>query len=68
MWMKRTATGLLKAAVGLSASGVLLGATCSSEDFRAVVAGLEAVAHSLDDAHHDDDITFGEWFLSEFDD
>lgn len=68
MWMKRTATGLLRAAVGLSAMGALLGATCSSEELRAVISGLEAVARSLDDADHNDDVTFGEWFLSEFDD
>lgn len=67
MWMRRTATSLLTAAVGLCASGVLLGATCSSEELRAVVSGLEAVARAFDDAGHDD-ITFGEWFLSEFDD
>ncbi len=68
MWLKRTANDLLKAAVALTAAGVLLGTSCSSSELQAVVAGLEAVAHSFDDNARDNDITFGEWLLSELDD
>lgn len=60
---------LLRTVAGLSVSGVLLSVSCSGSELRAVVAGIEAAASFLDNRgqYHDEDITFGEWFLSEFD-
>jgi len=55
--------------VGLSACGAALAVSCGSNELRAVVAGIEAVAGSLERTNHDadDDLSFGEWLLSEFD-
>ncbi len=60
----------LRAIVGLSACGTALTVSCGSTELRAVVAGIEAVAGSLDRTNRDseEDISFGEWILSEFDD
>ena len=60
----------LRTIVGLSACGTALAVSCGSNELRAVVAGIEAVAGSLDRTNRDsrDDVTFGEWLLSEFDD
>ncbi len=70
MESRRLSTGRL-ATMGLMLAGfTVLGTACETEDLRAVAAGLEAVAGQLQrqDQDHDDDITFGEWLLSEFDD
>lgn len=62
-----------QAAMGLLLAGyVVLGAACEANDLQAVAAGLEAAAGQLQgrdlDQSHDDNLTFGEWLLSELDD
>jgi hypothetical protein len=60
----------LRTIVGLSACGAALAVSCGPKELRAVVAGIEAVAGSLDRTNRDaeEDVSFGEWLLSEFDD
>ncbi|MCH7838974.1 MAG: hypothetical protein IID38_01890 [Planctomycetes bacterium] len=62
-----------QAATSLLLAGyVVLGAACEASDLQAVAAGLEAAAGQLQgrdlNQSHDDDLTFGEWLLSELDD
>ena len=66
----RAAKRLLRTIVGLSACGTALAVSCGSSELRAVVAGIEAAAGSLDRTNRgaEEDISFGEWLLSEFDD
>ena len=68
MRIKDNTNMLLKALVGLSFAGVLLGSSCTTEGLQAIVAGLDAATDSL--TRHDDsnDLNFGEWLLSELDD
>ena len=70
-------TQLKRALVGLSASGLLLATTCTADDLRAVVIGIEAAAAALDPgtsgtqiiiSEPNNDLNFGEWFLSEIND
>jgi hypothetical protein len=70
MWIKRTGMNLLRIAATLSVAGVTLATSCGANEMRVVVAGLEAVASSLDGFERDrgDDITFGEWLISELND
>ena len=70
MCKKRTARDVLKRAIALSATGMLLATSCSATGLRALSDGLDAVVGSLAaaDRDHDEDITFGEWILSELDD
>lgn len=67
MCKKRTAREMLKRAMALSATGMLLAMSCSSTGLQALSDGLDAVAGSLAAADRDrvEDITFGEWLLSE---
>lgn len=60
----------IRTIVGLSACGAALTVSCGSNELRAVVAGIEAVAGSLERANDDadEDLSFGEWLLSELDD
>ncbi len=69
MCNKRTARDVLKRAIALSATGMLLAMSCSSTGLQALSDGLDAVVGSLAAADRDrvDDITFGEWLLSELD-
>ena len=69
MCKKRTAKDVLKRAIALSATGMLLAMSCSSTSLQALSDGLDAVAGSLAAADRDrvEDITFGEWLLSELD-
>ena len=64
-----------QAAIGLLLVGyVVLGAACEANDLQAVAAGLEAAAGQLQgrdlnqNQSHVDNLTFGEWLLSELDD
>ncbi|MCH7807771.1 MAG: hypothetical protein IIB60_00990 [Planctomycetes bacterium] len=50
------------------AAGTLFGASCSSDGFQAVVAGVEAAAQELDRQDRHDDISFGNWLLDELGD
>jgi hypothetical protein len=68
MSLRYNAGNLLKTAASVSAAGMLFATSCRSNEFNAVLAGLEAVAAQLDRDDPDDDITFGEWLLSELDD
>ena len=68
MRIKESVGSLFKMAAGLSVAGTLLGMSCSSEGVQAVVAGIDAVAQSLSQHDQDDDISFGDWLLSELDD
>ena len=68
MSLKHSAGNLLKTAVCFSAAGMLLGASCGAQELNAVVAGIEAAAVQLNNHDRDDDVTFGEWLLSELDD
>ena len=62
-----------QAATGLLLAGyVVMGAACEASDLQAVAAGLEAAAGQLQgrdlNQSHEEDLTFGEWLLSELDD
>lgn len=62
-----------QATIGLLLVGyAVLGAACEANDLQALAAGLEAAAGQLQgrdlNQSHDDDLTFGEWLLSELDD
>lgn len=68
MRIKDAVGSLLKTAVGLSVAGTMLGTSCSSEGIQAVVTGIDAAAQSLSHDNRENDMTFGEWLLSELDD
>ena len=68
MLAKRSATQVIKAAVASSAAGMLMGGGCGMEELQAVATGLQAAAVQLDRGDRDDNITFGDWLISEFDD
>ena len=61
-----------RAAAVLSGSCMLLGTDCTAEQLEAVLVGLEAVASHLDRVNaadnDNDDISFGDWLLSELND
>ena len=62
-----------QAVMGVLLAGyIVLGAACEASDLQAVAAGLEAAAGQLQgrdlNQSHEEDITFGEWLLSELDD
>ncbi len=68
MLLKRSATQVIKAAVASSAAGMLMGGGCGTEELQAVAIGIQAAAGQLDRGDRDDDMNFGEWLISEFDD
>ena len=68
MLLKQAKRKLWRGAVALCAAGTLFGGSCSSEQLNAVAAGIGAVADELGHQRADDDITFGEWLLSELED
>ncbi len=68
MSTKHISGQLLRKAACLSAAGLLLGTSCTSDELRTVVAGFQAVVDVIEDTNHDADLNFGEWLLSELDD
>ncbi len=68
MLVKRSATQVIKAAVASSAAGMLMAGGCGMEELQAVATGLQAAAGQLDRGDRDDNITFGDWLISELDD
>ena len=77
MGTRMNSTQLKRTLVGLTASGLLLGTTCTAQDLRAVVIGIEAAASALDPgtsgtqimiSEPDNDLNFGEWIISEIND
>ena len=48
------------------AAGMVFGSSCSSDQIRALTAGLEAVADTLNE--QDDNMSFGDWLLDELED
>ena len=50
------------------ASGMLFGATCSSDQIRALTIGIQAATNALDDQDRNDDISFGDWLSDELKD
>ena len=67
MLLKRNAAQVIKAAVASSAAGMLMNGGCGSDELQAVASGIQAAALQLNDGDRDN-ITFGDWLLSEFDD
>jgi hypothetical protein len=61
---------LFRAVAGFGAVGVVLGGSCSAAEMQAVVAGLEAVARTLQAVENDetDEISFSDWLVSELED
>ncbi len=75
MRTRLNSTQLKRALVGFSASGLLLGTTCTGDDLRAVVIGIEAAAAALTPSgtqiiisEPNNDLNFGEWLISEIND
>ena len=66
MSLKKNAKDLWKAVVTLSAAGMMLASSCTSDGLQAAIAGIDAVAGSLDQTRGD--LTLGEWLLGELDD
>ena len=58
---------LLKTGAALAVTGLLFSSSCSLDNLEAVMVGLDAATSHLD-RQQNDDITFGEWLLSELDD
>lgn len=56
----------IRIAMAFGGSGLFFSSSCSSSDIRAVVAGLEAAAHELN--QDENDVTFLDWVQSELDD
>jgi hypothetical protein len=68
MLLKQAKRKLWRGAVALCAAGTLFGGSCSSDQLNAVAAGFGAVADELSHQQTVDDISFGDWLLSELDD
>ena len=68
MSLKDRARDLMKIAACLSVAGMVLSSSCGSNELDALIVGIEAAAAHLDRDAHNDDISFGEWLLSELDD
>jgi len=63
---KRVVGGTWRAAILLSAAGTMLEASCSTDQVRAILAGVEVATNQLDQAQNDN-ISFGDWLASELD-
>ena len=63
MRSKLNRRALWRGAAALSATGILFGATCTTDQIEAIAIGVEAVASELD--HQDDNLSFGEWLADE---
>lgn len=69
MLIKRKSTQVIRAAVASSAAGMLMSVSCGMEELQAVATGIQAAALQLDRGDREnDDLTFGEWILSELND
>lgn len=66
MQPRSTFAGARRAALILCSGGCLLNATCNSAALEAIIIGLDAAAQQIRD--EDDEVTFGDWLESEFDD
>lgn len=55
-----------KTTVAAVAGGTMLASSCTTEQLKAVLAGVEVVAGQLGDK--DDDVSFGDWLSAELDD
>ena len=62
MGIKNRAGYVWKTVAVLAAAGMLFGSSCSLRELEAITVGLDAAAGHLE---AEDDITFGEWLLSE---
>jgi len=63
-WRRRS-PAWCKAALVTFAAGSVLATTCTSDQVKAVVTGIQVVTSQL---NQDDDISFGDWLASEIDD
>ena len=68
MTWKRKARNLWRSMLVVSASGMLLGVSCTDQQLQALSIGINAVASALTDNRQDNNPTFGEWLLGELDD
>ncbi|MFQ5590536.1 MAG: hypothetical protein ACE5HE_05185 [Phycisphaerae bacterium] len=68
--MKITPQELVKIFAAFCAVGTLLASSCDVRGIRAVEVGLDAATTYLDeqDAGRNNDISFGDWLLSELED
>ena len=64
--LRRVVNGTWRAAILLSAAGTMLEASCSTDQVRAILAGVEVATNQLDQAQNDS-ISFGDWLASELD-
>ncbi|MFH1109006.1 MAG: hypothetical protein V1790_07415 [Planctomycetota bacterium] len=64
--LRRVVHETWRAAILLSAAGTMLEASCSTDQVRAVLAGVEVATNQLDQAQNDN-ISFGDWLASELD-
>ena len=64
--LRRVVNGTWRAAILLSAAGTMLETNCSTDQVRAILAGVEVATNQLDQAQNDN-ISFGDWLASELD-
>ena len=64
--LRRVVHETWRAAILLSAAGTMLEASCSTDQVRAILAGVEVATNQLDQAQNDN-ISFGDWLASELD-
>ena len=62
--LKRIIGGAWRGAILLSAAGTMLETSCSTDQVRAILAGVEVATNQLDQAQNDN-ISFGDWLASE---
>lgn len=61
--LRQVVNGTWRAAILLSAAGTMLETSCSTDQVRAILAGVEVATSQLDQIQNDN-ITFGDWLDS----
>ncbi len=61
---KRNFSRILQTMATFSCAGTLFASSCSSSEIRAVTAGIDALTQELD---NNDDISFGDFLISQLD-
>ena len=65
--LRQAVGGMWRAGLVLAAGGTVLASSCSTDQVKAILAGVEVATNQLDQARNDD-ISFGDWLASELDD
>ena len=70
MTLKKRARNVLRTILIISASGMTLAVNCTDQQFQVIAVGLNAIAGAFtnESQQSNNDLTFGEWLLSELDD